>query len=347
MRRRIAAVTALLLLVSFTGCKSKNVREVDALIKSIGEVTAEKLGEIEVAEKAVEELTEEEKAELDKLDELEDARKRYEAILIEEEIRAIGEVTLEKEDAVKNVRSHYERCEEKVREKVTNLAELEAAEEKLDELAAAEVEGLISAIGEASAENTEAYDTAKTAYDSLSKEVKERVSNASRLTEIGAQMETLRQEKAQAILATMRLNEDAVRGMNFYYPTQMPYYSDVRSFVLPYIGQSDSKTWLCMQCHYTGDDWVFFENITFAVDDERFYKSFNYFDLIRDNEGWKVWEIANFEATAEDISILRAIADSTQTIVRFQGDDYNFDFTVSESDKQAIRDVLTAYDILK
>ena len=48
-----------------------------------------------------------------------------------------------------------------------------------------------------------------------------------------------------------------------------------------------------------------------------------------------------------EIEIFWAIANSTQTIVRFEGDEYYYDFTVSTEDKDAIREVLTAYEALK
>ena len=44
--------------------------------------------------------------------------------------------------------------------------------------------------------------------------------------------------------------------------------------------------------------------------------------------------------------MLRAIAASEETIIRFQGDTYYYDLTVSGTDKQAIETVLDAYDIL-
>ena len=45
-----------------------------------------------------------------------------------------------------------------------------------------------------------------------------------------------------------------------------------------------------------------------------------------------------------DIEMLKAIANSKETIVRFQGDNYHYDLTVSASDKKAIKEVLTAYE---
>ena len=44
---------------------------------------------------------------------------------------------------------------------------------------------------------------------------------------------------------------------------------------------------------------------------------------------------------------VKQIANSKETIVRFQGDHYHYDLTVKSSDKTAINQVLTAYEALK
>ena len=80
--------------------------------------------------------------------------------------------------------------------------------------------------------------------------------------------------------------------------------ADRRCFVLPYIGRNADSIWLRLVCNYTGGDWVFFEKIIYAVDDERYTDTVAYGDVVRDNGG-------------------------------------------SETDKQAIREVLTAYEALK
>lgn len=42
-----------------------------------------------------------------------------------------------------------------------------------------------------------------------------------------------------------------------------------------------------------------------------------------------------------------AIADSTETIVRFEGDDYSHGITMFAGDKQAIQNALTADEVLQ
>ncbi len=165
---------------------------------------------------------------------------------------------------------------------------------------------------------------------------------------------TLDIEKAEKLLANMRLQEDKVRRFRFYYPIaldgndQGQWYADVRCFVLPYIGRdANDNVWLQLICNYTEEDWVSFKEVIFAVDDARYTKSFRYFDVVRQIAGGgTVFEYIDFQATSSDIEMLWAIADSTETIVRFQGDDYYYDFTMTAGDKEAIREVLTAYDAL-
>ena len=69
--------------------------------------------------------------------------------------------------------------------------------------------------------------------------------------------------------------------------------------------------------------------------------------MIRDNDT-EVWEYVNTaDVTEDDIEMFWAIANSEKTIVRFEGDEYYSDFTVSQADKDAIREVLTAYEALQ
>ena len=76
-------------------------------------------------------------------------------------------------------------------------------------------------------------------------------------------------------------------------------------------------------------------------------KDFNYFDINRQlSYGDGVFEYYNGSLDETDIELFRKIADSKETIIRFEGN-YRYDLTVSESDKNAIRDVLELYDILK
>ena len=69
------------------------------------------------------------------------------------------------------------------------------------------------------------------------------------------------------------------------------------------------------------------------------------YDVNRDNDT-EVWEWVDIAPSTADIQMLENIADSQETIVRFQGDNYHYDLTIKSSDKAAIKDVLAAYNAL-
>ena len=360
MRRCFVLLLVLAMALTLTACsKSEAAQAVDDQIAAIGEVTLESESAIAAAEEAVAALAEEDRKQLDNEDDLKEARAAYETLVledqaagVEEAIDAIGTVTVDSGEAVEAARALYDASPAEVQALVENFSDLEAAEETLSGLKVEEAIRLIDAIGTVTADSREAVEAAQTAYDALTQEDAAKVTNASALEDAATQLKTLLEQQANSLLSTMRVETDAVRGISFYYPQAFPYYTDywgadVRCFALPYLGRSGEDVWLRLVCDYTADDWIFFKQITFVVDDERYYKTFNYFDVVRDNAYGDVWEYVDIEVGSSEEELLWAIANSTQTIVRFEGDDYYYDFTVSANDKQAIRDMLTVYDALK
>lgn len=347
-------LTALILALMLSGCgQSEAAKAVDDQIAAIGEVTLDSEAAITAAEQAVEGLEEADRESLKNMQMLSDARATYETLVVEEQasqveeaISAIGEATLDSAGMIADARSMYDGSTAEVQAAVSNLDALTTAESQLAELQAAQVVELIDAIGDVTLEKAGSIHAAEEALEALPEEAAALVTNTDVLTSAAAQLETLSREQGEALLQSMRMEGDEVRGMYFYYPSQYPNYIDTRCYMLPYIGRDSDRVWLRLMFDYTGDDWIFFDNLTIAVDDERYYKSFNYFDVTRDNDYGVVWEYADCPVSESDIDLLWAVANSSQTIVRFEGDDYRYDHTVSESDKQAIRDVLTAFEAL-
>ena len=219
--------------------------------------------------------------------------------------------------------------------------------------AAKAVDDQIAAIGEVTLESADAVDAAQAALDALSDADAAKVSNADVLTAAAEQLKALRQAQVDSLLAGMRLEEYKVRGIRFYNPKGWVYYdsntwaADQRCFILPYLGQDSTHTWLRLVLNYTGDDWVFFKQILMNIDGEQHQKSFSYFDVVRDNSGGRVWEYIDLDVSNDsDVEWLWDIANSAETIIRFQGDDYSHDMTVTDVDKAAIRDCLTVYEAL-
>ena len=98
-------------------------------------------------------------------------------------------------------------------------------------------------------------------------------------------------------------------------------------------------------CHYYGDDWIFFDRAIFSIDGENQTKPFSRSDLNRDHDGGYVWETADVAAGSFEQELMWEVVNSTQTIIRLEGN-YVHDITVSDTDKAAMREVLTCYEAL-
>lgn len=123
--------------------------EVDALISAIGEVTLDSKADIDIARAAYDSLTDDQKALVTKLSDLEAAEAKYQELkeaadkeaadkaaagAVDEKITAIGEVTLDSKAAIDEARTAYEALTVDQKALVTKLTDLEAAEEEYQEL---------------------------------------------------------------------------------------------------------------------------------------------------------------------------------------------------------------------
>ena len=341
------------MVLSLSACgKSKAVQGVDDQISAIGEVTLDSADKIAEAESALAGLTEEDRKQVSGADELVKDRIAYEALVVEETINAIGTVTLESDSAIAAARKAYDGASAEVQAAVTNASVLSDAEATISGLRAQAVSEMIDAIGTVTLDSGDAIQAAQDMLKKLSKEDAAKVTNADVLKTAAETLKTLKKEQAEALLANMRKDEDRIENNEFYTPKAVKYYSDgtwaadQRCFILPYLGRNSNSVWLRLIYNYTDSEWVFFRKVIVVADGEKFTKSFNYYDIVRDNAAYRVWEYID-EVSSVDEKMLWAIANSEETLVRFEGKDYTHDFTVTDGDKAAIREVLTAYEALK
>lgn len=323
MKKLLALLLSVIFIFSLSGCgKSKAAKEADELILSIKGFTLTDDSQIRAAEKAVETLDKEDYEQLENLDALHQIRYQYDAIVIDEEIKKIGKVTLASSPQISAARIKYNRASEEVKAYITRYDDLVKAEKEYEKLKSAE--------------------TKKKEEEERRKKEEEKRKQEAAAKELAAL-----KEKGKKALDNMRVDEDKVLKNTFYLPNAMPKYTNSRSYVLPYVGHSGSSTWLRLVYHYTGDSWIFWQDLKISVDGKLYTKSFNYFDIVRDNAYGDVWEYIDCEVNDNDIDLLSKIANSKETIVRFEGKNYNYDLTISEKDKKAIDDVLAVYAYLK
>lgn len=328
------------------------VADIEAAIDAIGKVTLDSEGAINEAWAVYNRYDSDIQAAVSNfavLEQAKDALFMARVQAVEAAISAIGEVTLDSAEKIKAARDVFESYDADVQAAVSNRSDLTDAEAAYEDLQVSAVADAIEAIGEVSLDSGEAIEAARKAYDALPEALQAKVQNISALTRAEHSFSTLkaeaRQEEIDAALEGLEVQVDYQRAIRWYYAPSEPYYADERSFVLPYIGADAASVWLRLKYHYTGTEWVFFEEVTVTVDGKAYEKEFEYFDIQRDNDA-EVWEWVDFQPTEDEIAMLRAISQSEETVVRFEGASHFFEFTMSKTDKEGIAQVLDAYEVL-
>ena len=362
MKKMVKATAVTLCLtaaVLCTGCKSSEVKNAESLINKIGTVTLDSGEAISTARSSYDALgNEQEKVE--NIQVLTAAESQYAGLLqhetapIEEAIAAIPQpVTSDAADAIGRAYSLYVRASDTVKDAVSNVDVLTAARNSLEDIKVQAAIDAIDAIGTVTLNSQDAIDAAKSAYGAIDASRQSDVTNYSTLQEAENTLSQLKKDAAEAAgkaaVAKLKTEKDEVEGITWYKPSCYPTYSNTRCFVLPYIGERNGQYWLRCKVDYANDEWVFFTSVIFSVDGvKRDTIEFDYGDVTRDTAfGAKLYEAADFAPTDAQIEILRDIANSEKTIIRFQGSNYYYDFTISAKDKQGIKDVLDAYEYLK
>ncbi|MFB9273675.1 hypothetical protein [Cohnella cellulosilytica] len=154
-------------------------------------------------------------------------------------------------------------------------------------------------------------------------------------------------DKKRLANATGKLKKeiDEVEGITWYKDKTTPVYVDQNNLHV-YIGVKDETTWLRIRIQYTGDDWVFIDNYKINVDGTNVNIATSYNNVVRDNDYGRVWEYYDGPVSALEYDLLLSIVDSKKTIVRHEGREHRFDRTVTAKEKQAIKNVLDAYEAL-
>lgn len=151
-----------------------------------------------------------------------------------------------------------------------------------------------------------------------------------------------RESATRGALARLQVKEDKLEGVRFYSHPNSPRFLNSRSAVYPYIGRKgEDRFWLRLKIQYAASDWLFVQQVLVYVDGNRLVLHEGRFD--RDNNT-EIWEWVDIAPDAGTIAILQRIASSKEATLRFVGNQYRKDVTISAADKRAIRDILDAYE---
>lgn len=323
-----------------------------SIIDDIGTVSVNSGEHISVARNTYNQLLPELKTQVENYSDLTTAEERYDLLQkelhrIEESISAIGKVSLYSKEKIEAARYRFNSADEITQASVANTDTLIEAEKIFSGLCVDNVISLIKMIGTVTLDSEEIIITARNAYDELSAQEQTLVENYHILSSaedaIAQLKDTEKKNRYADALNSLHTEYDKVEDTTWYISDYQPQYTNTRNFIFPYIGQKEQSVWLRLKFNYTGDDWLFFESVTIWVDGEQYRIDFDYSSINRDNKYGDVWEVADIAPSENNINMLWSIVNSEETIIRFESDHKHYDFTMRDSDKTGIEDVLVVY----
>lgn len=137
-----------------------------------------------------------------------------------------------------------------------------------------------------------------------------------------------------------RVDKDDFKKSAFYYHKSSPKYVN-QNWIYPYLGKSENNIWLRLKLQYEADDWLFINKVQFLIDGEVIDYANGSFD--RDNSGGRIWEWGDLKVDASGAAILHIIAESKVTKVRYTGNQYHNDRTITVREKKVMKETLATY----
>lgn len=213
--------------------------------------------------------------------------------------------------------------------------------EQCNAMSVAEVENLINQIGTVTTARRPAIVAALNAYNELDDAGKAQVSNFAVL------------EEAQQVLglkdalARLKINYDRVEDSRSYVsPVEEKLANQGTNFLLPFfvnIGTNDPAMFFIGAC--SGKKYVYADEIIIRAGDYKYSYEIDWTDSDRGYDGKNFWEVFSFYGDAQDIQWFKNILSADEIIIRYKGDGGSIDHTMKPEERQAITDVLNAYDL--
>lgn len=156
--------------------------------------------------------------------------------------------------------------------------------------------------------------------------------------------------KKKLALSKMKAKYDDINNITWYYDKSTPQPRNVNNLKV-YFGLEGKTTyngsipWLRFVIQYAGDDWLFINSYTFKVDNNVYAIVPKYGEVKTDNND-RVWEWYDTNVDTNIFNIIYNLILSKNAKVRYNGKQYYNDGTITPKEKQAIKNVLDAFEAI-
>ena len=168
---------------------------------------------------------------------------------------------------------------------------------------------------------------------------------AAKLKEDEIRKKAAAEEAHRKSIANLRTSIDEVNAITWHQHRSSPD-SNASNGFFSYIGKKGDDVWLRLKITYTDEDWLFIKRYTFNIDGSNYPVSIDWGDRKSDNSGGQIWEWVDLMVDSEAYALLEKVRDSKRTILRYEGNQYYKDRDVSQQEKQAVREILIAYEAM-
>lgn len=363
MKRILAIALVLITAVSLSACgKTENVKNFEALVDKIDTVTLRSQRAIVDAEAAYGRLTEEEKEQTKKETVLYEAKEQLTVLQIEEKIEVINqvladfnEVTFDSGEDIFEIITMVNDIPLEHRHKIADISKLDRLQQMYKTQVLGKVQitaDLITSIGKVTLDSKDAIEAARESYNGLKPSLRAMVGNYSDLVSAENKYLKLYRNYARGLAREYYSKFDHIARIDTAndstaYHKQMPGLDSQRSYMLPYVVINYELFNLCIR-YYTPDIPADWENVTLVVDQKEYNTNFDPSGVTENDFGTALYYdhilTTNANMEHEEIQMLRAVADSNETTIIFEGKGGREKITVSEEDKKIISDTLAYYE---
>lgn len=147
-------------------------------------------------------------------------------------------------------------------------------------------------------------------------------------------------------IKSLRQKTDDIRNITWYSDKSTPQYTNSNSFHLYFGTKKDTKPWLQLAINYTADDWLFIKRYIIKTDNDTYTISPSYSEINTDNGAGEIWEWYDVPVDQEKYKMIEDIIKSKNAKIRHEGKQYYKDRAITQKEKQALQNILTAYKAL-
>ncbi len=148
-------------------------------------------------------------------------------------------------------------------------------------------------------------------------------------------------EKAKKRLVELRTEKDEFQGTIYYYDKSSPKFVNQNAIYLYFGTDEEGQVGsLRFRIQYFSTDWLFIEKAVFLIDGETFEYAPGIWE--RDNDS-EIWEYNDSNVDFDSYAIIDALIQSKEAKVRFIGQQYYKDKTITNSQRIAMKRVLEIY----